>query len=191
MTVCITKSGSEATAADHRVAAYAAAAIALSFVEAAIPSPIPGVKPGLANIIVLLVLLRHGWREAAWVSLLRVFAAGLLFGQFLAPGFFLSLGGALSSLGMLALSSRLPARWFGPVSHSVLAAFAHIAGQLLIARLWLIPQDGLIYLLPLFASAALVFGLANGLATAWLMANPQHFPFFAVPPASTPKAENL
>ena len=174
-----------ATAADHRVAAYAAAAIGLSFVEAALPSPIPGVKPGLANIIVLLVLLRHGWREAVWVSLLRVFAAGLLFGQFLAPGFFLSLAGALASLGVLGLSSRLPSRWFGPVSHSVLAAFAHIAGQLLIARLWLVPHDGLIYLLPIFSAAALVFGLANGLATAWLMQHPHQFPFFAVPPSAT------
>ena len=62
-----------ADASDFRVARYAAAAIALSVAEAAIPSPLPGVKPGLANIIVLLVLMRHGWAEAAWVALLRVF----------------------------------------------------------------------------------------------------------------------
>ncbi len=62
--------------------------------EAAIPSPLPGVKPGLANIIVLLVLMRYGWRDAAWVGLLRVFAGSIVFGQFLAPGFFLALTGA-------------------------------------------------------------------------------------------------
>lgn len=174
------------TAADRRIAAYAAAAITLSLAEAALPSPIPGIKPGLANIIVLLVLLRHGWIEAAWVSLLRVFAASLLFGQLFTPGFFMSLAGALCSLAMLALTCRLPARWFGPVAHSIVAAFAHIAGQLLVARLWLIPHDGVFYLLPVFAVAALLFGIFNGLVTAYWLHHPdQQRAADAVPPAPT------
>jgi heptaprenyl diphosphate synthase len=158
------------TADDRRIAGYASAAIALSIAEAAIPSPVPGIKPGLANIIILLVLLRYGWTDAAWVSLLRVAAGALALGQLFTPGFFFSLGGALCSLTVLALSIRLPARWFGPVSHSLLAAFAHIGGQLLIARLWLMPNDGVLYLAPFFALAAIVFGVINGLAAAWLLA---------------------
>jgi heptaprenyl diphosphate synthase len=154
---------------DHRIAAYAAAAITLTIAEAAIPSPLPGIKPGLANIIVLVVLLRHGWRDAAWVSLLRVFAGSLAIGQFLAPGFFLSLTGALTSLVALGLSCRLPPRWFGPVTHSIIGAFAHIGGQLLIARLWLVPHDGVFFLAPLFAVSALLFGMVNGIAASHLI----------------------
>ena len=160
------------TADDRRVARYAAAAIALSVAEAALPSPLPGIKPGLANIIVLVVLARHGWRDAAWVSLLRVLAGSLAIGQFLAPGFFLALSGAICSLAVLALAVRLPARWFGPVTASVLAAFAHIGGQLLLARAWLVPHDGVFFLLPLFATAALLFGAINGLVAARLLATP-------------------
>lgn len=159
------------TADDYRIARYAAAAIALTVAEAALPSPLPGIKPGLANIIVLVVLARYGWRDAVWVSLLRVVAGSLLLGQFLAPGFFLSLSGALASLVALGLAMHLPARGFGPVSQSLAAAFAHIAGQLVVARLWLVPHDGLLYLVPLFALAALVFGLANGLAAAKILAD--------------------
>jgi heptaprenyl diphosphate synthase len=154
------------TADDRRIARYAAAAIALTIAEAAIPSPLPGVKPGLANIVVLIVLLRHGWSEAVWVSLLRVVAGSLLIGQFLAPGFFLSLTGTCASLAVLAFAVRLPRRWFGPVSHSILAAFAHIGGQVLLARVWLVPHDGVFYLVPLFAASALLFGVINGLAAA-------------------------
>ncbi|MDR2015921.1 MAG: Gx transporter family protein [Azoarcus sp.] len=157
------------TPEDDRIARHAAAAIALAVAEAAIPLPLPGVKPGLANIITLVVLVRWGWREAAWVSLLRVFAASLLLGQFLAPGFFLSLAGALASLLALAGAAGLPKKWFGPVSHSIFAAFAHIGAQLILARAWLIPHDGVFYLAPLFGAAAVVFGLLNGLiATALL-----------------------
>ena len=100
----------------------------------------------------------------------RVLAASLIFGYFLAPGFFLSLAGASLSLLTLGLVYRLPARWFGPVSLSVFAAFAHIGGQLLLARAWLIPHDGVFLLTPLFAAAALVFGTINGLIAAKLLA---------------------
>ncbi|MDX8380261.1 MAG: Gx transporter family protein [Gallionella sp.] len=144
----------------------AAVALGLTILEGAIPSPLPGVKPGLANIVTLIVLARYGWRAAAWVSLLRVLAGSLLFGNFLTPGFFLSLSGALFSLLMLALTQHLPNRWFGPVSHSVYAAFAHIAGQMAVVYLWLIPNAGISYLIPIFATAALVFGTINGLVAA-------------------------
>ena len=46
------------TAEDRRVAWLASAAVGLSLVDAAIPSPLPGVKPGLANIVTLVVLAR-------------------------------------------------------------------------------------------------------------------------------------
>ncbi|MBL8441241.1 MAG: Gx transporter family protein, partial [Betaproteobacteria bacterium] len=84
------------TAADRRIARLAAAAVGLSLVDAAIPTPLPGVKPGLANIVTLLVLERYGWATAAWVTGLRVIAGSLLLGHFLAPGFFLSLTGAVA-----------------------------------------------------------------------------------------------
>ena len=160
------------TPEDHRIARLAAAAIGLALIDAAIPLPLPGVKPGLSNIVTLIVLARYGWRTAAWVSGLRVVAGGILLGQLLAPGFFMSLTGALSSLLVLAGAVRLPTRWFGPVSWSILAAFAHIGGQLALARLWLIPHNGVFYLAPIFAVAALAFGIINGLIAARLLASP-------------------
>ena len=159
----------DTTSEDHHIARMAALALGMSVLEAAIPSPLPGVKPGLANIITLIVLARYGWRAAAWVSLLRVLAGGLLLGSFLTPGFFLSLSGALCSLAILAASQHLPQRWFGAVTHSILAAFAHIAGQLLLVYFWLIPHLGLLYLVPVFAVAALLFGTVNGLIAAYFL----------------------
>ena len=161
----------DTTAEDHHIARMAAVALGLTVLENAIPSPLPGVKPGLANIVTLIVLVRYGWRAAAWVSLLRVVAGSLLFGSFLAPGFFLSLSGAACSLLVLAFAQHLPTRWFGPVSHSIYAAFAHIAGQMGVVYLWLIPHAGIAYLIPIFAAAALVFGTVNGLIAARFMDN--------------------
>ena len=163
----------------------AALAIALAVAEAAIPSPLPGIKPGLANIITLVVLARYGLKAAIWVSLLRVVAGGLMLGTFLSPSFVLSFAGAMASLAMLALAYALPRTLFGPVSASILASFAHIAGQLTVVYLWLIPHAGLAYLVPVFAAAALVFGIINGLVAAKLLeplAAPANQNFIAVQP---------
>ena len=113
----------------------------------------------------LVVLARWGWREAVGVAAARARRQPAA-RPVPRPGFFLSLSGALASLVSLGLAVRLPARWFGPVSHSILAAFAHIGAQLVVARLWLVPHDGVFYLTPVFALAAVVFGLINGLIAA-------------------------
>ncbi|UXY15282.1 Gx transporter family protein [Chitiniphilus purpureus] len=159
---------------DHRLARYAALAIALSVLENALPSPLPGVKPGLANLVVLLVLWRHGWAAAAWVSLLRILGTALVLGGLFTPGFALSLAGGLASLTALAVAGCLPRRWFGPVTLSLAAALAHMAGQLLLARAWLIPHDALLRLAPVLAAAALLFGLVNGVLAARLLS--EHAP---------------
>lgn len=157
------------TREDHQVAKLAALAIGLHLAEAVFPSPLPGVKPGIANIVTLYVLYRFDFATAAWVSLLRVVAGSLLLGNFLSPTFVLSLAGTLASLTTLALVMRLPRTLFGPVSLSVLAAFAHITGQLLVVRLWLIPHAGVVYLIPIFAAAALFFGVINGMIATRLL----------------------
>jgi heptaprenyl diphosphate synthase len=154
---------------DHHIAKLTALAIGLHMIEAIFPSPLPGVKPGIANIVTLYVLYQYGFATAAWVSLLRVFASSLLLGQFLSPTFVLSLSGALLSLSALFFAQHLPKKLFSAVTLSIIAAFAHIAGQLLVVRFWLIPHTGIIYLVPIFATAAWIFGLVNGLITAKLL----------------------
>ena len=147
---------------DERVARLATLAIGLAVVESAFPSPSPGVKPGLANIVTLLVLERYGWGLAVWVSLLRILGASLFLGSFLTPGFFLSLSGGFCSLLMLGAVHYLPRRWFGLISWSILASFAHMTGQLIVVYLGFIPSAGVLQLAPIFAAAALVFGWVNG-----------------------------
>ncbi len=160
------------TKEDHHIAKLTALAIGLHVLEAMFPSPLPGVKPGIANIITLFVLVQYGFGTAAWVSLLRVFASSLLLGHFLSPTFVLSLSGALASLSILFIAQYLPKKYFSVITLSILAAIAHIAGQLIIVRLWLIPHAGVAYLVPIFALAAIFFRLINGLITNKLLVRP-------------------
>jgi heptaprenyl diphosphate synthase len=153
------------TLLDHQIAQLSAIAIGLSLIESVLPSPMPGVKPGIANIITLYAVYRFNFRTAIWVSILRVFATSLILGQFLSPTFMLSLTGSLLSLLTLYFSIKLPSRFFSPIGLSVLSSFAHITGQLLLVRLWLIPHASIYYLIPIYSTAALIFGLINGWIT--------------------------
>lgn len=154
------------TRADHRIAWLAALAITIHIMESALPSPLPGVKPGLANVVTLVVLYRYGWKAAAWVSGLRVLAGSLLLGTFLSPAFVLSLAGAFCALLALAPAAWMTCaapRWApGPIGCGVLAAWAHMAGQFWVAYLLFVPHEGLFHLLPILLTVSLVFGVLSG-----------------------------
>lgn len=154
----------EPTRDDIRIAWLTALAVSIHLLEGALPSPLPGVKPGLANVITIAVLIYFGWTTAAWISLLRVTAGSLLLGTFLSPTFILSLSGAVASIVALGLMTLLFGRaLFGPVGYSVLASMAHMAGQFAVAYLFFIPHPGLFHLLPILMSAALLFGVLSGI----------------------------
>ncbi|MDZ4263705.1 MAG: Gx transporter family protein [Pseudomonadota bacterium] len=153
----------QTTRDDHRIAWLAALAITIHIAESALPSPIPGAKPGLANIITIVCLMHYGWRTAAWVSLLRVLVGSLLIGTFLSPTFILSLSGAVASITVLGLASRLPGIEFGAIGYSLLAAMAHMAAQFFTAWLLFIPHEGLLRLLPVLMTMAIFFGATSGI----------------------------
>ena len=151
---------------DHLVAGFAALAIAIHILEAAFPSPMPGVKPGLANVVTVVVYLRYGLRIAAWVALLRVLVGSLLIGTFLSPTFMLSATGACASLLTLGLVGALGRSRIGAVGLSVTAAFAHMSAQISVAYLLFIPHPAILSLTPILLTAALVFGSVSGLIAA-------------------------
>ncbi|MDQ3777039.1 MAG: Gx transporter family protein [Pseudomonadota bacterium] len=150
----------EVTAEDARIAGLAALAIAIDVVEANLPSPLPGVKPGLANVVTLAALHWYGFGVPAWVSVLRVVGGGLLGGTFLSPGF-LSLSGAIANLCVLRLATAIPG--LSSIGYGALAALAHMVGPFALAYWVLIPHPGLLRLLPVLMTAALVFGFSGGI----------------------------
>ena len=141
-----------------------ALAMILSYVESMIPSPgIPGVKLGLANIVVVFALYKLGWGEAAGISLLRVFLVSLLFGH--AASLMYSAAGAVLSLaGMILLkkTDRLSC-----VAVSVIGGVLHNAGQILMA--WLLMGPNVIYYLPVLVLSGTVAGVAIGVVSALIV----------------------
>lgn len=139
-----------------------AGAIVIAILESFIPSVgIPGVKLGLANIVILIILYELGIVEAIAVNLLRVLVVGLVRGTFLSMGFLMSLTGAALSLGIMILFYLLIKK-FSIVGVSVIGSLFHITGQLLIAMIFLGTAYIFLYL-PVIAVSAIITGVFVGI----------------------------
>lgn len=108
-----------------------ALAMALGYLETFIPIPIPGVKLGLANIAILIALARKDAAGAFCVGVIKVLAAGLLFGNPLTMAY--SAAGTLLALAVMIPLSRIDSMHLAMVS--VVGALFHEIGQLAVAML--------------------------------------------------------
>ena len=139
-----------------------AAAIVIAILESFIPSVgIPGVKLGLANIVILIILYELGIWEAITVNLLRVLVVSLVRGTFLSMGFLMSLTGCVFSLGIMILFYLLIKK-FSIIGVSVIGSLFHVLGQILIAMIFLGSAYIFLYL-PVIAISAIITGVFVGI----------------------------
>ena len=140
-----------------------AGAIIIAIIESFIPSVgIPGVKLGLANIVILVILYELGIVEAIIVNLLRVLAVSFIRGTFLSMGFLMSLTGCVLSLGIMILFYVL-VRKFSIIGVSVIGSIFHVTGQVLIAMAFLGSAYVILYL-PIIAISAIITGVLVGIS---------------------------
>lgn len=143
-----------------------AMAIVLSILESLIPMFIPGVKLGLANVIILIMLYEFKIYEAFIVDLVRILLVGLLRGTIFAPTFFMSLSGGMLSFVVMLIFSRL--KFFKVVGVSTLGSISHCVGQIVVAML-ILSTEAVIYYLPFIAILSILTGVVSGLiATTYL-----------------------
>lgn len=147
----------------HRLvslAAFVALALILSFIESRIPTfvAIPGVKIGLANIVVVFCLYRMRPTDAAVVSLVRVALSSLLFGSL--TSFLYGLGGATVSLALMIVLKRLN---FGSIAVSTVGGVSHNIAQIAVASI-LLGTNVVGYYLPFLVLSGTIAGIVVGVA---------------------------
>ena len=142
----------------------AGVALVLAYVEALLPplyAAVPGIKLGLPNIAIIFILYRFGLREAAAVSLIRIVAVALLFGNPMT--FAYSVAGAFLSLLVMTVLRKLDL--FSIVGVSVAGAVFHNVGQILTAMV-LLGTAELGYYMIVLAITGTISGVLVGLCGA-------------------------
>ncbi|MCR5675893.1 MAG: Gx transporter family protein [Lachnospiraceae bacterium] len=145
-------------------------ALALAYVESCIPFffGVPGMKLGLPNLAVVLLLFRRNdggkngraraVRDAAMVNILRIVLAGFLFGSLF--GILFSLAGAFFSLAVMVWLMHTGR--FGVTGVSIAGGVAHNAAQLAVA-VFLVKTSGILYYAPFLLLAGTLTGALIGL----------------------------
>ena len=145
-----------------RLALLTVVSLVLFVLENQIPAPVPvpGVKLGLGNVIVVAVLFLYGRREALAVLSVKIVLSAVLTGNlgalaYSAAGGLLSWGGTCLLRGLL----RANQLWVA----SVLGAMLHNLGQLL-AAVVIAATPGLWAYLPVLMLSGMVTGFFTGIA---------------------------
>jgi heptaprenyl diphosphate synthase len=143
-----------------RVGVLAALALVLSYIETFIPLPVPvpGIKLGLANLVIIIAIYRMGFRYSFTINMVRIVAAGLLFsGVF---GMIYSLAGGILSIIVMYLLCRT--NKFSMVGVSMAGGVCHNLGQLMTAVV-LLQNTGILSYFPVLLFSGLISGILIGI----------------------------
>lgn len=149
---------------------FVALAFLLAFLESLLPISlgIPGVKLGLANLVVMVTLFIIGPLEAFGISMVRIILAGFTFGS-MASLIYAMAGGLVSYIIMvLAYHSKL----FSVKGVSILGGVFHNIGQILIAMV-VVSDSRLLFYLPVLILAGTITGYLIGLLADLMIKNVQ------------------
>lgn len=141
-------------------AVLAALALIFSYIEFLVPLSLglPGIKLGLANIVIVVALYKLGSRTALLVNVTRILLAAALFGSIFSGLY--SLAGGLLSFAAMAFLRRTGL--FSTAGVSMAGGVFHNMGQLLIAAL-IVESYQIFYYFPLLLLAGLATGIVNGI----------------------------
>ena len=135
--------------------------VVLSLIESFIPlfSSVPGIKLGLANIVIIFVIYKYSLKDALYISILRVILIGILRTGLFGISFFFSLVGALFSIFTMYIlkSSKLSI-----VGVSIGGSISHSIGQILVAIIFL-NNINIIYYLPILLISSIITGFIIGI----------------------------
>lgn len=154
-----------------RLSLFLALSVVLNLIESVIPifnGAIPGLKIGLANIVILFVLYEYSFKDALYLSILRVFIVGILRTGLFSISFYFSLGGALLSIIMMYLLKRFTK--LSIIGISIVGSVFHSIGQIIVAC-FLINTSGMIYYLPWLLLFSIPTGIFTGIISKELMKN--------------------
>lgn len=150
-----------------QLALLTALAVGANIVEQFIPRPLPFLRIGLSNAVILALFMSRQYRAGWIVGSIKVLMGSALTGIILSPVFFLAFGGTFTSMFLMWLGRRLPVG-FGVIGLSIIGAVGHNMSQLVIARWLLVPGPEIFYLTPLLILLGIGTGVLTGLAAAWL-----------------------
>ncbi len=138
------------------IAILSALAIIFGYIESLFPaSPIPGIKLGISNIVILFALYKTDFGSAFFIMIIKVLVTSLLFSGL--NVLFYSLAGGVFSILIMYFSKSL----FSKIGVSMAGGVFHNIGQLLAASV-MMQTDAVFVYTPYLLISGIIVGFITG-----------------------------
>ena len=139
-----------------------ALAIIFSYIEFLVPINlgVPGIKLGLANLVIVIALYTMKTVDVWLISILRILILGFMFGS--GMSIIYSIAGAVLSLMVMCIIKRI--KGFSIVGVSIAGGVCHNIGQVLVAMV-VVETTGILYYMPALLVAGVITGAIIGIVS--------------------------
>ncbi len=154
-----------------RLALLLSLSVVLNLIESIIPifnGTIPGLKLGLANIVILFTLYEFSFKDAITLSIMRVILVGILRIGLFSMAFFFSLSGAILSIIFMYIFKRYTK--LSIIGISIIGSLFHSIGQIIIASIFVNTTSMILYL-PWILLFSIPTGIFTGILSKELLKN--------------------
>ncbi len=142
---------------------FVAISTAIYILESYIPRPLPWIRIGLSNVIILVVLYFFSIDIAIKVVFYRVFFGSLFTGTLFTPTFFISISGGIMATISMYFAIKIFKKILSPVGVSIIGAETHIITQLIFVYFFIIKDASIFNLTPFLILFSIFSGTIVGI----------------------------
>lgn len=147
------------------ISLFVSVALIASLLEYYIPIPIPNVRLGLSNIIIINSILLFGFKETFFISFLKAILLVIILGNPIS--FIYNFSAGFTSIVIMYILNRFCSKYLSLIGISVLGSVSHVMVQILVSMV-LLNTRTLINFIPFLGIIGVFTGILVGIISNYM-----------------------
>lgn len=147
------------------ISLFVSVALIVSLLEYYIPIPIPNVRLGLSNIIIINSILLFGFKETFFISFLKAILLVIILGNPIS--FIYNFSAGFTSIVIMYILNRFCSKYLSLIGISVLGSVSHVMVQILVSMV-LLNTRTLINFIPFLGIIGVFTGILVGIISNYM-----------------------
>lgn len=147
------------------ISLFVSVALVVSLLEYYIPIPIPNVRLGLSNVIIINSIILFGFKETFFISFLKAVLLVIILGN--PVSFIYNFSAGFTSIVVMYTSNKFCSRFLSLIGISVLGSVSHVMVQILVSMI-LLNTNTLVNFIPFLGIIGIFTGILVGIISNYM-----------------------
>ena len=147
------------------ISLFVSVALVVSLLEYYIPIPIPNVRFGLSNVIIINSIILFGFKETFFISFLKAVLLVIILGN--PVSFIYNFSAGFTSIVVMYISNKFCSRFLSLIGISVLGSVSHVMVQILVSMI-LLNTKTLVNFIPFLGIIGIFTGILVGVISNYM-----------------------